>query len=111
MVTELTALLGGNFDGVVLKTTGMACSDPLVSTRKATIPALSEAFRTFSDESVIIEWLHSVPRLITDNETSIQEECENCSWNWFWIAFPVQYLRVQYTTSPPALILLLKWKV
>ena len=23
------------------------------------------------------EWLHSVPRLITDNETSIQEECEN----------------------------------
>jgi len=26
---------------------------------------------------VIIEWLHSVPRLITDNESSIQEECEN----------------------------------
>lgn len=23
------------------------------------------------------EWLHSVPRLIADNETSIQEECEN----------------------------------
>lgn len=23
------------------------------------------------------EWLHSVPRLITDNESSIQEECEN----------------------------------
>lgn len=23
------------------------------------------------------EWLHSIPRLISDNETSIQEECEN----------------------------------
>ncbi|KAJ6430909.1 hypothetical protein OIU84_018420 [Salix udensis] len=77
LVTKLTAILGGNFDGVVLKTSGMACSDPLVSIRKAAISALSEAFRTFSDESVIIEWLHSVPRLITDNESSIQEECEN----------------------------------
>lgn len=77
LVTKLSAILGGNFDGVVLKTMGMACSDPLVSIRKAAISALSEAFRTFSDESVIIEWLHSVPRLITDNESSIQEECEN----------------------------------
>ncbi|KAB5537380.1 hypothetical protein DKX38_014913 [Salix brachista] len=76
LVTKLTAILGGNFDGVVLKTLGMACSDPLVSIRKAAISALSEAFRTFSDESVIIEWLHSVPRLIADNESSIQEECE-----------------------------------
>jgi len=42
LVTKLTALLGGNFDGVVLKTMGMACSDPLVSIRKATISALSE---------------------------------------------------------------------
>lgn len=33
--------------------------------------------RIFSDEIVTIEWLHSVPRLITDNEPSIQEECEN----------------------------------
>ncbi|EOY06535.1 Condensin-2 complex subunit D3 isoform 2 [Theobroma cacao] len=77
LVTKLTALLGGSFDGVVLKTMGMACSDPLVSIRKAAISALSEAFRTFSDESVTTEWLHSVPRLITDNESSIQEECEN----------------------------------
>lgn len=23
------------------------------------------------------EWLHSIPRLVTDNESSIQEECEN----------------------------------
>ncbi|XP_022722411.1 condensin-2 complex subunit D3 [Durio zibethinus] len=77
LVTKLTALLGGSLDGVLLKTMGMACSDPLVSIRKAAISALSEAFRTFSDESVITEWLLSVPRLITDNESSIQEECEN----------------------------------
>ncbi|KAM3755150.1 hypothetical protein ACB098_02G018800 [Castanea mollissima] len=77
LITNLTALLGGAFDEVVLKTIGMACSDPFVSIRKAAISALSEAFRKFSDESVTTEWLHSVPRLITDNESSIQEECEN----------------------------------
>ncbi|RDX62737.1 Condensin-2 complex subunit D3, partial [Mucuna pruriens] len=77
LVTNLTALLGGAIDEVVLKTIGMACSDPLISMRKAAVAALSEAFRTFSAETVITEWLHSVPRLITDNESSIQEECEN----------------------------------
>ncbi|XVE65605.1 hypothetical protein DITRI_Ditri08aG0013700 [Diplodiscus trichospermus] len=77
LVTKLTALFGGSIDGVVLKTMGMACSDPLVSIRKAAVSALSEAFRTFSDKSVAMEWLHSIPRLITDNESSIQEECEN----------------------------------
>ncbi|KAL1320915.1 hypothetical protein HN51_065630 [Arachis hypogaea] len=77
LVTNLTALLGGTIDEVVLKTMGLACSDPLISMRKAATTALSEAFRTFAAETVIIEWLHSVPRLITDNETSIQEECEN----------------------------------
>ncbi|TYI61732.1 hypothetical protein E1A91_D10G194300v1 [Gossypium mustelinum] len=77
LVTKLISLLDGCFDGILLKTVGMACSDPLVSIRKAAISALSEAFRTFSDESVTTEWLHSVPRLITDNESSIQEECEN----------------------------------
>ncbi|KAJ8766260.1 hypothetical protein K2173_022319 [Erythroxylum novogranatense] len=77
LVSKQTALLGGNFDGIVLKTMGMACSDSLVSIRKAAMSALSEAFRTHSDESVTIEWLHSVPCLITDNESSIQEECEN----------------------------------
>ncbi|KAK6930165.1 Condensin complex subunit 1, C-terminal [Dillenia turbinata] len=77
LITKLMALLGGSIDVDLLKTIGMACSDPLVSIRKAAISALSEAFRTFSDENVTIEWLHSVPRLITDNETSIQEECEN----------------------------------
>ncbi|MBA0813307.1 hypothetical protein Gohar_027170 [Gossypium harknessii] len=77
LVTKLISLLDGCFDGILLKTVGMACSDPLVSIRKAAISALSEAFRTFSDGSVTTEWLHSVPRLITDNESSIQEECEN----------------------------------
>ncbi|KAG4180419.1 hypothetical protein ERO13_A10G164700v2 [Gossypium hirsutum] len=55
LVTKLISLLDGCFGGILLKT----------------------AFRTFSDESVTTEWLHSVPRLITDNESSIQEECEN----------------------------------
>ncbi|KAG2398440.1 hypothetical protein LR48_Vigan468s009100 [Vigna angularis] len=77
LVTNLTSLLGGAIDEVVLKTMGMACSDPLISMRKAAIAALSQAFRTFSSEAVITEWLHSVPRLITDNESSIQDECEN----------------------------------
>ncbi|PNX99283.1 condensin-2 complex subunit d3-like protein, partial [Trifolium pratense] len=77
LVTNLTALLGGTIDEVVLKTMGMACSDSLVSIRKAAVASLSEAFRTFSSETVITEWLHSVPRQIADNETSIQEECEN----------------------------------
>lgn len=77
LVTKLTTTLGGSFDDVLLKMMGIACSDPLVSIRKAAISALSEAFRTFSNESVTIEWLHSVPRLIADNESSIQEECEN----------------------------------
>lgn len=77
LVTNLTALLGGAIDEVVLKTMGMACSDSLVSIRKAAVAALSEAFRTFSSETVITEWLHSVPRQIADNESSIQEECEN----------------------------------
>lgn len=42
LVTKLTALMDANFDGVVLKIMGMACSDPLVSIRKAAISALSE---------------------------------------------------------------------
>ncbi|KAL6343915.1 hypothetical protein AAG906_027687 [Vitis piasezkii] len=77
LITKLTGLLGGEFVGDLLKTMGMACSDPLVSIRKAAISALSEAFKTFPDGNVTTEWLHSIPRLITDNESSIQEECEN----------------------------------
>ncbi|XP_050372947.1 uncharacterized protein LOC126790663 [Argentina anserina] len=77
LVTKLMAVLGGGFDRALIKTMGMACSDPLVSIRKAAMSALSVAFRTFMDDSVVIEWLHSVPALITDNESSIQEECEN----------------------------------
>ncbi|XP_004298132.1 PREDICTED: condensin-2 complex subunit D3 [Fragaria vesca subsp. vesca] len=77
LVTKLMAILGSGFDRALIKTMGMACSDPLVSIRKAAISALSVAFRTFLDNSVAIEWLHSVPALISDNESSIQEECEN----------------------------------
>ncbi|CAK9145584.1 unnamed protein product [Ilex paraguariensis] len=76
LVSKLMALLGGALDGVLLAAMGMACSDPLVSIRKAAVSALSEAFRTFSYDNVTKEWLHSVPRLISDNESSIQEECE-----------------------------------
>ncbi|KAI3689478.1 hypothetical protein L2E82_47436 [Cichorium intybus] len=79
LMSKLTVLQGdvGGFDEMLLKIMGIACSDQLVSIRKAAISALSETFRKFHDENVIKEWLHSVPRLITDNETSIQEECEN----------------------------------
>ncbi|KAI7736421.1 hypothetical protein M8C21_016094 [Ambrosia artemisiifolia] len=79
LISKLTALQGegGGFDDVLLKIMGVACSDQLVSIRKAAVSALSETFRKFDDENVTKEWLHSVPRLITDNETSIQEECEN----------------------------------
>ncbi|XAR57077.1 hypothetical protein NMG60_11025093 [Bertholletia excelsa] len=77
LISKLTSLLGGTVDEVVLKTMGMACSDPLVSIRKAAVSALSEAFRKSTDEGVTREWLHSVPPLIIDNETSIQEDCEN----------------------------------
>ncbi|GMN62398.1 hypothetical protein TIFTF001_031479 [Ficus carica] len=77
LVAKLTGLFGSGFHGALLKTMGMACSDPLVSIRKAAVSALSEAFRKSPDENVATEWLHSVPRLITDNESSIQEECEN----------------------------------
>ncbi|XP_013598023.1 PREDICTED: condensin-2 complex subunit D3 [Brassica oleracea var. oleracea] len=77
LVTKLTSLLGGCFDVSILKTMGTSCSDPLISIRKAAISALSEAFRICTDEVVTTEWLHSVPRMVMDNETSIQEECEN----------------------------------
>nr|VDD60697.1 unnamed protein product [Brassica oleracea] len=77
LVTKLTSLLGGCFHVSILKTLGTSCSDPLISIRKAAISALSVAFRICTDEVVTTEWLHSVPRMVVDNETSIQEECEN----------------------------------
>ncbi|KAI6687288.1 hypothetical protein NL676_024116 [Syzygium grande] len=77
LLTKLTSFFSGSIDGVLVKTMGMACSDPLVSIRKAAVSALSETFRKFPDGIVATEWLHSVPRLISDNESSIQEECEN----------------------------------
>ncbi|KAK3435615.1 hypothetical protein EUGRSUZ_C00337 [Eucalyptus grandis] len=42
LVTKLTSFYGGSFDEVLLKTMGMACSDPLVVIRKAAVSALSE---------------------------------------------------------------------
>lgn len=42
LISKLIALLGGSCDEDVLKTMGMACSDPLVSIRKAAVSALSE---------------------------------------------------------------------
>ncbi|XP_060174055.1 uncharacterized protein LOC132604530 [Lycium barbarum] len=77
VISKLTSLSDSAPDEDFLKTLGMACSDPLVSIRKAAISALSEAFRIFTEGSVVKEWLHSIPHLITDNESSIQEECEN----------------------------------
>lgn len=41
LISKLTAVLGGELDEL-LKTVGMACSDPLVSIRKVAISALSE---------------------------------------------------------------------
>ncbi|KAI3691568.1 hypothetical protein L6452_31364 [Arctium lappa] len=79
LISKLTALQGegGGFDDMLLKIMGMACSDQLVSIRKAAISALSETFRKVHNDNVTKEWLCSVPRLIADNESSIQEECEN----------------------------------
>lgn len=42
LVSKVTALIGGELDEDLLKTVGMACSDPLVSIRKVAISALSE---------------------------------------------------------------------
>ncbi|KAG6474188.1 condensin-2 complex subunit D3-like [Zingiber officinale] len=77
LVTKSIKLFGRPVEEVLLKILSSACSDPLVTIRKAAIIALSEACRIYPDGSVITQWLHSVPRLIVDNETSIQEDCEN----------------------------------
>lgn len=42
LISKLTTLLGGALGGDLLKIVGMACSDPLVSIRKAAISAISE---------------------------------------------------------------------
>lgn len=42
LITKVTGFLGGSIDGVILKTMGISCSDPLISIRKAAITALSE---------------------------------------------------------------------
>jgi condensin-2 complex subunit D3 len=58
LVTNLTALLGGAIDEVVLKTMGMACSDSLVSIRKAAVAALSEVLLSpfFQPDFVLLQF-------------------------------------------------------
>lgn len=48
LLSKLSALLGGQLDEELLKTVGMACSDPLVSIRKVGVAALSEVTFTYS---------------------------------------------------------------
>lgn len=42
LITKSTALMTRPVDDVILRTMGIACSDPLVSIRKAAVSALSE---------------------------------------------------------------------
>ncbi|KAF7068764.1 hypothetical protein CFC21_074499, partial [Triticum aestivum] len=77
LITKAIGLIGRPVDESLLTAMGAACSDPLVTIRKAALAAISEVFRKFPDESVTKEWLQAVPSLMIDSETSIQEECEN----------------------------------
>ncbi|KAL5206634.1 hypothetical protein ABZP36_034843 [Zizania latifolia] len=77
LITKAIRLIGRPVDELLLSAMGAACSDPLVSIRKAALAAISEVFRNFPDERVTKEWLQAVPPLVIDSETSIQEECEN----------------------------------
>ncbi|KAL6599911.1 hypothetical protein ACP70R_045562 [Stipagrostis hirtigluma subsp. patula] len=77
LITKAIGLIGRPVDESLLCAMGAACSDPLVSIRKAALAAISEVFRKFPDEGVMKEWLQAVPPLVIDSETSIQEECEN----------------------------------
>ncbi|KAH9315030.1 hypothetical protein KI387_023657, partial [Taxus chinensis] len=77
LMTKSTFLLGKPPDETMLQAMGAACSDPMVSIKKAALLALSEVFRKFPADRVISEWLQSVPPLVMDNESSIQEECLN----------------------------------
>lgn len=77
LMTKSTALLGKPPDDTMLQAMGAACSDPMVSIKKAALFALSEVLKNFPTQGVISEWLQSVPPLVMDNESSIQEECLN----------------------------------
>ncbi|KAM3279484.1 hypothetical protein ACQJBY_046701 [Aegilops geniculata] len=77
LISKAIGLIGRPVDESLLAAMGAACSDPLVTIRKAALAAISEVFRKFPDESVTKEWLQAVPSLMIDSETSIQEECEN----------------------------------
>ncbi|KAL6970282.1 hypothetical protein U1Q18_029982 [Sarracenia purpurea var. burkii] len=63
LISKLISLAGGALDEAVLKTMGMACSDPLVSIRKAAISALSEPIGLISRE----------PKVRNDMEGTIQQ--------------------------------------
>ncbi|KAK9131201.1 hypothetical protein Sjap_011688 [Stephania japonica] len=78
LIAKSTILLGSSIDDDLLKVMGNACSDQLVSIRKGRCQLYLRVWSIgFGKERVIFEWLRSVPHLITDNESSIQEECEN----------------------------------
>ncbi|KAK1645979.1 hypothetical protein QYE76_063784 [Lolium multiflorum] len=77
LITNAIGLIGRPVDESLLSAMGAACSDPLVSIRKAVLAAISEVFRKFPDERVTKERLQAVPSLVIDSVTSIQEECEN----------------------------------
>jgi condensin-2 complex subunit D3 len=77
LMTKSTALLGKPPDDTMLQAMGASCSDPMVSIKKAALLALSEVLKNFPTQKVISEWLQSVPPLVMDNESSIQEECLN----------------------------------
>eukprot|EP01018_Ginkgo_biloba_P014838 Gb_33189 [translate_table: standard] len=77
LMTKSTALLGKPPDEAMLQAMGAACGDSMVSIKKAALSALSEVLRKFPADRVISEWLQSVPPLVMDNESSVQEECLN----------------------------------
>ncbi|GJN34835.1 hypothetical protein PR202_gb23534 [Eleusine coracana subsp. coracana] len=82
LTTKAIGLIGRPVDESLLCAIGTACSDPLVSIRKAALAAISEVFRRFPDEKVTKEWLQAVPPLVIDSETSIQDEWETNSALW-----------------------------
>ena len=57
LVAELTGLFGSGFHGALLKTTGMACSDPLVSIRKAAVSALSEVIFSYTSLNASVAYI------------------------------------------------------
>nr|GEY47029.1 condensin-2 complex subunit D3 [Tanacetum cinerariifolium] len=67
----LMKVMGFGEEGGINDVLRKRCVDEKAAMRKAALDW------KFHDDNVTKKWLHSVPRLIADNETSIQEECEN----------------------------------